>query len=183
MEIEKLGLRDVTLMAGERIDSGLNLRDEHSGDTSEVPEAIVLTDRRLIHVNGDDRSRKSVFVSLQDIDAIEITNERPRGYGAYAWAGMAFIAAIFVWRTWDHPLGSGLGAIAVAFMGVYLVADHLLSPRRVLATFRAGYAQLQCSIDGKQAPAGVHAFVNRVFELKEERAKDRTQRPGGFTPH
>ena len=165
MELEKLGLDDFGLIDGERVDTALNLREGQEGEDAAAPNVVLLTDRRVIHLNVNGRTRKAVFASLQDVEAVEIAGER-RGYGGFIWAGMAFVVAIMLWRVWDHPVGSFLAAVAVAMMGVYLIVDHLLTPGVTSATFKAGSSQLRFGIDGPQASAEVYAFVNRLFELK-----------------
>ena len=82
MEIEKLGFSDVTLMVGERIDSGLNLQNGVGQVSDGDPDVILLTDKRVIHLQARGRRRSAAFVSLQDVESVEITSER-EGFGAF----------------------------------------------------------------------------------------------------
>lgn len=170
MEIAELGLRDVSLMEGERIDSALNLSDG-SGEVSAADRnMILLTDRRVIRLEQGWRRRKAAYVSLQDIDAVEVT--RDRGYSPFVWGALALIVAVSIWQVWDHAVGSVVGPVVVVLMGAYLVADHWLSPGRLKAIFRAGSAQLSCGIGIDDTSSDVQSFVNRLFQVKAEEAED-----------
>ena len=181
MELERLGFGDVALMDGERIDAALNLRDGLSGDLDEAGDIILLTERRVIHLNASARRRTASFVSVQDIDAVEINAER-EGRGAIAWGGLAFVVAIMVWRIWDHPIGSALGAVAVALMGVYLIVDYWLSPGNIHATFKAGSSELHCGLKSAEASKDIYTFVNRLFQLKGESDRHGEHRSADFAP-
>ena len=84
MELEELGFGDVGLIDGERIDSTLDLRDGAVEEGAPAPEVVVLTDRRVIHLSANGRRRSAMFVSLKDVEAVEIASERT-GYGGFIW--------------------------------------------------------------------------------------------------
>jgi hypothetical protein len=180
--MEKLGIRDVTLMDGERIEASLNLGDGRPDLSSRDTDALLLTDRRIIHLHAKSPGRKAVFASLQDINAAEIRTES-NGYSGYVWGGLAFVVAALLWQVWDQPLVSPLAAAAVAMMGVYLIVDHKLSPPRMRATFQAGSATLECEVNDR-ASEEIYPFVNRLFHLKEERDGRADAAPArrGFSP-
>ncbi len=46
--------------------------------------------------------------------------------------------------------------------------DQLLLPGKPLVIFRAGGVQLEITLRSAEVPADVYAFVNRVFELKDD---------------
>ncbi len=127
---------------------------------------VLLTDRRVIHARNG-RRRKAVFASIQDIDAIEITQEQ-HGAGTFLWAGLAFFVAIILYLMIDAALTRTLAAAVVAVMGIYLLVDQLLLPGKPLVIFRAGGVRLEIALKSDDVPANVYAFVNRVFELKDD---------------
>ena len=165
MFLEELGLEDISLLDGERLDSTLNL-DGDGGRRSPGSAIVLLTDRRVIHARNG-RRRKAVFASIQDIDAIEISQEQ-HGAGAFLWAGLAFLVAIILYLMIDALLTRTLAAAVVAVMGIYLLVDQLLLPGKPLVIFRAGGVQIEISLRSQEIPAEVYAFVNRVFELKDD---------------
>ena len=178
MELEKLGFGDVTMMDGERIVATLNLRDGPGDGT----DAIMLTDKRLIHLVEKGRNREAALVSLQDVSAVEINSERRGGYSGFIWGALALVAALLVWRVWDNPALSFLAALGVALMGVYLVVDQLLSPNTLRAVFRAGSHQLELSVDNAHESGDVYAFANRLFELKGEGRREQAEQRIDFAP-
>ena len=181
MGTEKVDLGEFALMDGERVDFTLHLRDGVADADAKGTDDLMLTDRRLIHLNVNGRSRRASFVSIQDITAIDISSERAGGLAGYLWGGLALFVAVMVWRVWDHPVGSVVAAVSVAGMGIYLVLDRLLSPSGVRASFRAGTAVLQLSIRSPKAAGDIHGFVNRLFQLKDEGGDRASRRPRTFS--
>ncbi len=163
MVLEELGLEEISLLDGERLDSTLNLDGSGSSPGGEM---VLLTDRRVIHARNG-RRRKAVIASIQDIDAIEISQEQ-QGASAFLWAGLAFLVAIILYLMIDAPLTRTLAAAVVAVMGIYLLVDQLLLPGKPLVIFRAGGVQLEIALKSQEVPADVYTFVNRVFELKDD---------------
>ena len=181
VDIEKTGFGDVSLMDGETIDSAISLTAGLNGDYARDPDVILLTDKRIIRLTAEGRRHNAVFVALQNIDAVEITTQR-EGYGAFLWGGLSFFVAIMLWKVWDHPLGSGLAAAAVALMGVYLVLDRIFSPGTVQASFKAGSSQVMCGLKSDQASRDIYPFVSRLYQLKSRVAEDGTRGAGSFAP-
>ncbi len=180
MELEKAAPAEFALMDGERIDSKLGLRDglAEPGDGS----YMMLTDRRLIHLNGDGRRGGVSFVALQDVTAIDVLSERESNRAGYLWGAVALVVAVLLWRTWDQPVWSAISGLAVAAMGVYLVVDRRLSPPGVQAIFQAGSAVLRFKSRRADAAADIYRFVNRLFQLKDEGAERGPRRPRTFAP-
>lgn len=167
LELSQLGLDEVGLMDGERIAHALNVVDNGEGTYAAAEDVVLLTDSRVIHFNLDGRSRKAAFVSIQDIDAVEVTSERG-GYGGYVWGAMAFLVAYMLWRVWDEPMWSVAASMAVALIGVYLIVDQVLTPRKMYATFRAGGTQLHSGISREHETREIYEFVNRLFAMKHQ---------------
>ncbi len=180
MSVGEFGLQEVSLLKGERLDSTLDLDGSGNG-SSGSGELVVLTDRRVIHARNG-RRRKAVFAAIQDIDAIEISQEQ-QGASAFIWAGLAFIVAIMLYMVIDAALTRIGAAAVVAVMGIYLLADQLLLPGKPLVVFRAGAFQMEVALRSEEVPDDVYAFVNRVFQLKDDAsANGPSARADRFSP-
>ena len=169
MELEQFGITDLTLMDGERIDSAFNLAGEHSGDSNGTSGVMLLTDQRVIHLQGKDKHLKAVFASIQDIDAVEITAEH-EGNAAFVWGALAFLVAILLFFVIDHPLGKAAAPLTVALMGLYLIVDRVTSSGRPLVIFKMGSSHVECDLRRDRESSDIYAFINRLFQLKAERA-------------
>ena len=185
MDLEELGFSDMNLSEGEHLHSTLNLENGESAADG-YSDVILLTSKRVIHLNANGKRREAVFLSLSDIDSVEVASER-RGYGAFVWGGLAFFVAIMLWNIWDHQVGRVLGAAGVASMGVYLIMDHLLSPPKVHASFRTGSSLVRFGLKSAQASKDIYAFVNQLFQLKDGQAEqtvkeEEGRRPTDFAP-
>ena len=179
MEIARHGFDDVQLMEGERIDSSITLA--LGGEKDESPEVLLLTDSRVIHLNGTGKRRTAVFASVDDISTVEISSERG-GLGVYVWSALAFIVALLLWRVIDHPIGSVAAAVLVALMGVYLIADHLMSAGTSVATFKTSASEFKVELRGEgDTQENVYYFINRLFQMKESGGKGALE-PGRFAP-
>ena len=181
METEHLESSDVILMEGEHIEAALNWNGDTGDRVQNDADVLLLTDRRVVLVNRDGRSRNAVFVAVEDVDSVEVSSESG-GYGGYVWGGLAFFVGFILWRMWEHPIGSVLGPVAVALIGVYLIADQLLSPKTQRATFRAGSSQIHCSFDDSSTVTDPYALVNRLFQLKAAAGRGRTGVGRSFAP-
>ena len=126
MEIARQGFDDVQLMEGERIDSSITLAIGGEGDES--PEVLLLTDSRVIHLNGTGKRRTAVFASVDDISTVEIFTERA-GMGVYVWSGLSFMVALLLWRVIDNPIGSVAAAI-ILWTSARRLAGPSLQPAR-----------------------------------------------------
>jgi hypothetical protein len=182
VDLERLGFAEFSLIQGERIDTVLDLGNGAAVELGESPEMILLTDRRVIHLARNGGRRKAVFVSIKDIEAIEIDSERESGRGALIWGALAVIVAVMLWRVWDQPFWSPVVAVAVALMGAYLVFDRLTSSVAMQATFWAGSSKMQCSLKGTQALQDVYALINRASQLQDERDNGARQGKTPFSP-
>ena len=171
---------DLTLMSDERVDSAFDLERGLAADGQDASEVILLTNKRVIHLNGHGERRRAVLVSLRNVDAVEITTER-EGFGAFVWAGLAFVAAALVWVVWDSSLAP-IGALVVAAMGVYLIVDRTLSPGNAYAVFSTGSSQLRFGIGSSLPSKDIYDFVNRLFQLQSEDASQRAPGAIRFPP-
>ena len=174
-------LREVKLMEGETLDSALNVAEGSDGAPADSPGVVLLTDMRVIQFISTGRRRNTTFMALQDVETVEITR-RGQGFGAYLWSGLALLVALLIWQAWSEAAWSLPVALAVAFMGVYLAVDRLLSSGPAQATFRAGLSEMQCPITDGLTTEQVNQFVNRLFELKAERDRQAFRRSRPFAP-
>ena len=164
MELDQFGFGEVRLIGGERIDSALDLSSE--GDSStDGRSVLLLTDTRVMYLQGRGKHHKAVFASVKDVDAVEIATEL-EGRGAYVWAGLAFVLAFLLLVALDNATFRFVGAAVAALMGLYLVADRLTNPGRALVIFKAGLSEVRCDLGSEYAPSEVHTFINRLFQLK-----------------
>lgn len=178
MELDNLGLSDVSLSDGERAEFSLN----HSSESNHSQNVLLLTDRRLIHVQGTDRNRTAIFASIQDIDTAEITFQR-EGNGPYIWAGLAFVVSILLWRVISNPVGSVLAALLVAAMGVYLIADHIMTPGTRVLVVRTGTTEIRYDVEAEEDALEVFEFVNHLFRLKSNGSSNgNSSHPSTFAP-
>ena len=181
MELDRFGFAGISLNDGERIESMLPMADDGGGRSSEAPEIMVLTDKRVIHLQGSGSHRQALFASLDDIESVEVTFER-EGFGAYIWAALAFFVAILLYVVIANTAGRIIAAGIVTLMGVYLIADHATSPGRPFVVFKAGSAHVRRDLKGADASANIYPFINRLFQLKAENAADGFSRASRFAP-
>ena len=125
MQLAEFGFESITLMDGERIESTLELGDEE--DDGAAHEVILLTNRRVMHLNRDPKNIRAAFVSIRDVEIVEVRLER-EGVGTFIRAGLAFCVAVMLWRVIDHPLGSAAAGLVVAAVGICLIADRMGRP-------------------------------------------------------
>ena len=181
MELDQFGFEDFSLMDEERLESALVLESEDGQDSAENPAVMLLTDKRVIHINGNGKHRKAVFASVQDVEAVEVAVQK-EGNGSFIWAGLAFFVAFFLFFIIDNSLGRVAAPAVVALMGVYLIVDHLTSPGKQLVIFKTASTQLRADLKGDGASKEVYAFINRLFQLKSENGSDAFSRVNRFAP-
>ena len=116
MEEDRLsqsGIDNLILLDGQRVEISLDLT-EGSSDSPD-PDVLLLTDRRLMHLNGGPKNRKASMVSVQDVLITEVMTEK-EGISAFIWAALAFFVGFMLWRVVDHPLGSAAAGIVLGLM-------------------------------------------------------------------
>lgn len=176
MQLAEFGFENIALLDGETIEATLELDDEEGGTSNEV---ILLTDRRVMNLNGNPKSLKAAFASIRDVEVVDIAIER-EGIGAFVWAGLAFFVAIMLWKVIDHPLGSAAAGLVVAAMGVYLIVDHIMTPGRPVVTFKTGTSEFRADLKSERAVSEVYPFINRLFQLKDDSGPTRYSSPSHF---
>lgn len=182
MELEQFGFKDISLMNGERVDSSLRLAADGAGDSSIEPEVLLLTDRRVIHLQGNGKRRRAIFASIGNINAVEVSVAKD-GNGTYVWAALALVVAVLLFIVIDNTIGRIVGPLVVALMGIYLIVDQRLSPGRPMLTFKAGSSELRVELKSEQASSDIYAFINRLFQLKEQRSHGNYYNSRPFAPH
>ena len=181
MDLAEYGFAGVDLMDGESIDTALDQAGDGAKGNATTRRVVLLTDRRVIHLAGKKRRERAVFASLRDVDAVEIAEE-DEGAGAYIWAGLAFVAALFLYFVIDNLAGRISGTAAVVFLGLYLIADRLISPGRPVLVFQTGPAQLRCGLKNGRPVDDLYPFINRLFELKSAAISNGASRVSRFAP-
>ena len=152
------------LLDGENVERVIRLGDASEDDASRT--LLLLTDKRVIYLSGEGKRRRAMYASVRDVQAAEI-GYHARGNSAYVWAGLAFLAAFFLFFVIENTLGRVVGPAVVACMGVYLIVDNLLTPNRQFVVFRAAGCQLLVDLDGDGQTNAVNDFIARLFQLKE----------------
>ena len=152
------------LLDGEGVERVIRLDDASEDDVSGT--LLLLTDKRVIYLSGQGKRRRAMYASVRDVQAVEI-GYHARGSGAYVWAGLAFLAAFFLFFVIENTLGRIAGPVLVAGLGVYLVVDNLLTPNKQFVVFRAAGCQLLVDLDGDGPTDAVDDFIARLFQLKE----------------
>ncbi len=180
MDLAEYGFADVDLMDGEHVDTALDLAGGGGFRNNSVRRLLLLTDRRVIHLDGKTQNHRAVFASLENVDAVEIAEE-VEGSGAFVWAGLAFVAALFLYFVIDNVAGRISGTVAVVLMGAYLIGDRLVSSSPLIMVFRAGPAELRCGLNNDRALDDAYPFINRMFELKSD-AGSPAARTSRFAP-
>ena len=180
MELDQFGFGEVRLIEGERIDSALDLSGGGDGSTN-APSLLLLTDTRVMHLQGIGKRHRAIFASVQDVNAVEIIAQS-EGRGAYLWTALAFLLAFLLFLALDNPVFRYAGTAMAVLTGLYLTVDRLTDPGGSLVIFKAGASELRCDLDSEYAPAEVHTFINRLFQLKAGECPEGNSRidPLGF---
>ncbi len=158
------GSQGLDLLDGESVERAIRLDDASEEDASGT--VLLLTDKRVIYLSGEGKRRRAMYASVRDVQAVEI-GYHARGSGAYVWAGLAFLAAFFLFFVIENTLGRVAGPVVVAGLGIYLIVDNLLTPNKQFVVFRAAGSQLIVDLDGDGATEAVNDFIARLFQLKE----------------
>lgn len=180
MELTEFGFGGVTLMDGERVAFGIHTLDSAGRPTSKRPEALLLTDSRIIHLSGNEKQRRAVIAAVNDVEAVEIMANR-QGYSAYLWAALAVGLSLVLFGTIEN-VGVKLASSAIVLlMGVYLVISQLTEPGKPMVVFRAGGSEIRWEFENEENSDDVNAFINRLYQIKESSVV-RSGAPARFAP-
>lgn len=177
VSLSQFGFDELSLLEGEHVEMSLDLTD--GSLDSPNTEVLVLTDRRLMYLDGNRKNRLASMASVQDILITQMLTEK-EGIAPFIWAGLAFLVGIMLWRVVDHPLGSAAAGIVLGLMGVYLIYDRLTSPGKTILVFGAGVSEMKVEVRNEEAQAELDALIHRLFQLKEENGPGRYRNPSGF---
>ncbi|MDA0769814.1 MAG: hypothetical protein O2821_06275 [Chloroflexi bacterium] len=176
-QLSQFGFADLSLLDGERVEMSLDLTE--GSPESLDHDVLLLTDRRLMHLNGGPKNRKASMASVQDILITEMMTEN-EGISAFIWAGLAFFVGLMLWRVVDHPMGSAAAGIVLALMGIYLIYDRLTSPGKNMLVFKAGVGDMKVEVRNEGATSELNGLILRLFELKDENGLNRYRNPSNF---
>ncbi len=166
---------EACLPGGERVLASLNLRHGMRGTDAVATNSLVLTESRLVYVSVGRHERSSSVVALRDVTVARIESER-HGPSAYFWGVGAVIIGYVLSQVIGHQVVSIAAGLAVAAMGVFLIADKLFNPITSVVIFLSGKGEgLSCDLRGRRANADVYEFISRVYVRKEEIATGETQ--------
>ena len=177
VRLSQFGFDDLSLLDGERVEVSLDLTE--GSPESLDPDVLLLTDRRLMHLNGNYKHRMASMASVQDILITEMLTEK-EGIAAFIWAGLAFFVGLMLWQVVDHPLGSAAAGIVLVLMGVYLIFDRLTSKGKSLLVFKAGVGDMRVEVRNEEVMSEMDGLIQRLFELKNENGTVRYRDPSGF---
>ena len=175
--LSRFGFDDLSLMYGERVEMSLDLAEDTLDSAG--TDVLLLTDRRLMHLNGSRKNRMASMASVQDILMTVISTEK-EGIGAFIWAGLSFFVGIMLWQVVNHPLGSAAAGIVLAMMGIYPIYDRLTAPGRNILVFKASGGEMKVQVRNEEALSQVDNFIHRIYELKEERSPAQYRKASGF---
>jgi hypothetical protein len=170
----------MTLMDGERVAFAINMTDSAGKPSSKHPEALLLTDSRIIHLSGNQKERKAVIAAVNDVESVEITSNR-EGYSAYLWAALAVVLSIVLFGTIDNTGVKLASSAIVLLMGVYLVVSQMTEPGKPMVIFRAGGSEITWGYENGENSDDVHAFINRLYQLKAS-SVNHSVGPASFAP-
>lgn len=170
---------DISLMPGESIQASVGRFEDAA---SRKGDALLLTDARVIHISCSSANHSTTIAALDDIGAVELTQRPVSGYGAFAWAALAFFVAFMLWRVVESQWVSVGAAVAVALLGVYLIVDRLMSKGERVLVFRASGSELRVELSGGERQSEAEALIARLFELKERRGAPSYTSPSRFSP-
>ena len=167
-EGEYIATVEAGLIDRTRILASLDLRRGIQSNGSVGPESLVLTESHIMHVSVGPRQRNASIVAVRDVSVARVESER-RGPGEYVWGALAVILGFLLWRVVEHPIASIAVGIAVAAMGVYLIADKIFRPiTSVVVLLSEDGQHLRCDLRGGKATADVYEFISRIYERKAE---------------
>lgn len=156
------------LLDRRRVLASLDLRRGIQSNGSVGPESLVLTESHIIHVSVGTRQRNASVVAVRDVSVARVESER-RGPGEYVWGALAIVLGFLLWRVVEHPVASIAVGIAVAAMGVYLIADKVFRPATgVVVLLSDDSHHLRYDLRGGRATSDVYEFISRIYERKAE---------------
>ena len=169
MELEKLGLKGMSLMDGEYLDLTLSLRHGLSREPRPGEESLLLTNKRVIQLAGSGRRQEATFAALRDIQAAEVKNSSRR-MASLIWGILGLIASLIlslvINASFENVIASVIAGVGVGLLGVFLIVDYFLSSEQALLTLQAGSAQLQGHLQRRNVSRDAYTFINRLFQLK-----------------
>lgn len=180
---------EARLLDGERVLASLDLREGLQIPHTLTPDSLVLTESRVVYVSVGGHENVTSVVAVRDVAVARVESER-HGPSAYVWGVLAIILGFLLSQVIDNQVGSIVAGLAVAAMGVYLIADKIWSPVvTAVIVVPSEENGLRCEIRGRRAKTDVYEFIASVYARKEEIATgetsagselDTSRRPGRY---
>jgi len=181
VDLDQYGFDHVGLIAGERIESALNLNSDGDRGSTRNSAVMLLTDKRLIHLRRDGKQRRADFALIEDVEAVAVAAES-LGNGAFWWAALGFIVAAILYFVIDSQLYRIAGSAIVALMGAWLIADRITDAGRSVVVVKTGTSQLRFNLNSADASADTYSFINLLFQLKADGSVESRSDPSSFAP-
>jgi hypothetical protein len=180
---------EARLLDGERVLASLDLREGLQIPHAVTPDSLVLTESRVVYVSVGGHENVTSVVAVRDVAVATVESER-HGPSAYVWGVLAIILGFLLSQVIDNQVGSIVAGLAVAAMGVYLIADKIWSPVvSAVIVVPSKENGLRCELRGRRAKTDVYEFIASVYARKEEIATgeasagselDAIRRPGRY---
>jgi hypothetical protein len=163
---------EARLLGGQRVLSSLNLRNGILAEGGVTPDSLVLTESQVVYVSVNSHERSTSMVAVRDVTVAKVESER-HGPSAYFWGVLAVILGFLLTQVIENQVGSIVAGVAVAAMGVYLIADKIFSPMTSVVLFLSDSSdgenkKLRCDLRGGKASSDVYDFIALVHARKEE---------------
>ena len=160
------------LLGGERVLAALNLRQGMLESGGVTPDSLVLTESQVVYVSVTSHERSTSAVAVRDVTVAKVESER-HGPSAYFWGVLAVILGFLLTQVIENQIGSIVAGVAVAAMGVYLIADKMFRPITSVVLFLSDNSnedgkKLRCDLRGGRASSDVYDFIALVHARKEE---------------
>ncbi len=165
MNLAEYGFESLDLLEGEDIVFAIDMTNGGGRPLSGRPEALLLTELRLIHLAGAGKRRQAAMMPLGSVDSVEVT-AAGGGISAYLWAGLAFALSVILYAVIDHSVARIAAALAVFAMGVYLVVNQITDSGQPTAVFRAGGAEIRWPFDHEGGSEGVNGLINALHRAR-----------------
>ena len=166
LNLEEFGFGELDALDGERVVAEIDV-GQRDNSPARRKEALLLTNKRILHLSGRDRARRASILSVRELDSVAITLISP-GVGAFVWAALAVVLGVFTYTYIENDMAQTVATVAILGMGAYLVIDRLMDRGQTYAVFKSGGSQIMWAFNPKDESERVYAFINSVYRVKDD---------------
>ncbi len=166
------------LMEGETIENFITSKAQNRRSSARGGDALLLTNRRIIHISGTGIGSDVVMAAIEDVDAVEFI-EVTEGYAAFLWAALAVMLSMALYGILENQIARTIVPLMVLAMGVYLVINRIFFSGGPAAMFRTGGSAITWLFRSESEREEVRDFINELYRLKSSRGADSQ---GSFAP-